>query len=56
MHLVAADMGAEAPAALLAGDDAHLRGLADDDGFGRGKASSIASIIGGAPRQPISSS
>ena len=35
VHLVAADPGAEAPAALLAGDDAHLRGLADDDRLGR---------------------
>ena len=31
VHLVAADAGAEAPAALLAGDDPHLGGLADDD-------------------------
>ena len=48
MHLVAADLGAEAPAALLAGDDAHLGGLADDHRRrGAGRRASIASISGG---------
>ena len=57
MHLVAADVGAEAPAALVAGDDAHLGRLADDrppPGGAGARASPRSSA--GAPRQPISSS
>ncbi len=37
MHLVAADLGAEAPAALLAGDHGEAGGLADDHRFRAGE-------------------
>ncbi len=40
MHRVAADLGSEAPAALLAGHDGETGGLADDHRFGGRKASS----------------